>query len=170
MSTLAPRPNLDDLDGDTSLVSLALAPVRQRVDLYGEASEALEQIESLERPQIGLMAADRAHSEICNGGFYQLFYNSSGLLVPEAMEGFEMLDVPELAEIVRSAVETFEAPYPRDRESRLLELTVVENATSLSEHELFHNQDSSFLETTDSTSFRRREESFVREHPERFFE
>lgn len=64
-----------------------------------------------------------ADVEVCNGGFYQLFSNYSGMIVPEAVDGFNLLGWPEMASCVVSAVhfgfgDGELASYPRDRDQR----------------------------------------------------
>jgi len=59
------------------------------------------------------------HSEVTNGGFYQFFFNATGILAPEAVSGFRALGIAELAEILTGAIRYFGPNYPRRRELRL---------------------------------------------------
>ena len=71
------------------------------------------------RPEIGhLYAAHWCQSEVCNGGLHQFFSNSTGLLAPEALEGFRAIGAADWAEILSEAMRPFGTPYPRDRERR----------------------------------------------------
>lgn len=71
------------------------------------------------RPEVGhLYAGHWCHSEVCNGGFFQFFWNTSGLLAPEARAGFRAVGLPELAEILAEGMKFFGNPYPRDRDVR----------------------------------------------------
>lgn len=46
---------------------------------------------------VGLLyAAHFCQSEVCNGGFTQFFWNSTGVLGPEAVEGFRAIGRKEL--------------------------------------------------------------------------
>jgi Domain of unknown function (DUF4375) len=69
-----------------------------------------------------LFAAHWCRSEVLNGGFCQFFDNSAGVLAPEAAGAFEAIGMPEVAKIVRSAMDWFGSPYPRDRSSREAQL------------------------------------------------
>jgi hypothetical protein len=71
------------------------------------------------RPEIGhLYAAHWCQSEVCNGGFHQFFSNTTGLLAPEALEGFRAIGMTDWAGLLAEAMEYFGTPYPRNREDR----------------------------------------------------
>jgi Domain of unknown function (DUF4375) len=65
-----------------------------------------------------LFGAHLAYWEIGNGGFTQFFWNSSGIVAPEAARGFRMLGMPRSAEIVERAMLQFGHPFPRDWNAR----------------------------------------------------
>ena len=48
-------------------------------------------------------------------GLGQFFSNSTGVLAPEAAEGFEEIGMPNCASILRRSMQFFGDPYPRDR-------------------------------------------------------
>ena len=71
------------------------------------------------QPEVGhLYAGHWCQSEVCNGGFYQFFSNSTGILAPEALAGYRAIGLAEWAEILAVAMEFFGNPYPRDRGDR----------------------------------------------------
>ena len=60
------------------------------------------------RPEIAhLYAAHWCQSEVCNGGLHQFFSNTTGLLAPEALEGFRAIGASEWAEILAEAMKVF---------------------------------------------------------------
>lgn len=70
-------------------------------------------------PAIGhLYATHWCQSEVCNGGLHQFFYNTTGLLAPEALDGFHAIGAVVPAEILAEAMKWFGATYPRDRAKR----------------------------------------------------
>jgi Domain of unknown function (DUF4375) len=56
--------------------------------------------------------------EIDNGGFWQYFHNSSGVMAPEAVVGYRAIGMPEVAAAIESAMAKLPNPYPFDREER----------------------------------------------------
>ncbi len=71
------------------------------------------------RPEVGhLYAAHWCQSEVCNGGFHQFFFNTTGLLAPEAFEAFRAIGAVEWAEVLAEAMKHFGVPYPRKRDDR----------------------------------------------------
>lgn len=65
-----------------------------------------------------LYAAHFCQSEVCNGGFRQFFFNSTGVLAPEALKGFCAIGQNKIAELIENAMLPFGVPYARDREER----------------------------------------------------
>lgn len=93
------------------------------VSIYDGPSTFAEQFGKL-KPEIGhLLAAHWCQSEVCNGGFHQFFSNSTGVLAPEALAGFEAIGIPEWAALLFSAMKVFGSDYPRDRDQRNVLLT-----------------------------------------------
>jgi hypothetical protein len=86
------------------------------------------QQEFAEAPLIArtLFAVHWCQSEVCNGGFYQFFYNSTGILAPEASASFQTIDMPQTASVVVQAMNWFGQPYPRRRRDRVQRLEAVE--------------------------------------------
>jgi hypothetical protein len=66
-----------------------------------------------------LFPAHWCESEVCNGGFHQFFYNSTGILAPEAAQGYAAIGANELSTIVSEAMLYFGPTYPRERADRL---------------------------------------------------
>jgi hypothetical protein len=73
---------------------------------------------SILRSAVLLFSAHMALAEVHNGGFLQLFWNETGVLVPEAIEGFTTIGMPTMAAILQEAAQPLGDPYPRDRDER----------------------------------------------------
>jgi hypothetical protein len=101
-------------------------------------------------PEIGhLYAAQWCQSEVCNGGLYQFFSNTTGLLAPEAVEGFRAIGAADWAKILAEAMKYFGTPYPRDREQRE-EFLPVRHGRVSEEWDPFRELDKRFYEWTDN--------------------
>ncbi len=93
-------------------------PIWYSVSIYDGPETFLRQFGQL-RPEVGhLFAATWFESEVCNGGLYQFFGNSTGVLAPEALEGLRAIGLPEWVEILAKARHFFGTAYPRDRTER----------------------------------------------------
>jgi len=57
-------------------------------------------------------------AEVYNGGFEQYFWNSTGALAPEAVEGFQAFGMPDVARLVETAMKTLPKGYSRIRAER----------------------------------------------------
>jgi hypothetical protein len=69
--------------------------------------------------QRAIYALTAADGEVNNGGFEQFFFNSSGALMHEAIEGAELIGASQQAEILRKAATIYpEGTVPKDRAER----------------------------------------------------
>lgn len=101
------------------------------MDSYWEVVEPLFSVIQFDRPEaffnsitplprssVLLFAAHMCLAEVYNGGFLQLFWNNTGLIVPEGIEGFLSIGMPGMAGLLREAARPLGEPYPRDRDER----------------------------------------------------
>jgi len=96
----------------------------------GEGTEVFRRTFNLAPRQSGLMfAAHFCQSEVCNGGFGQFFSNSTGVLAPEAAEGFREIGQPQIAALIEAAMDLVGSPYQRDREERQAHLSQLPENT-----------------------------------------
>jgi Domain of unknown function (DUF4375) len=93
-------------------------PVWDKISIYDGGDTFLRQFSEATEKQQVLFAAHWAQSEIMNGGLGQFFANSTGVLAPEAAVAFEQLGMPKCANILRTSMQFFGVPYPRDRSTR----------------------------------------------------
>lgn len=95
-----------------------IKPLFSRIRTSKGREEYLTAIAKEPRSLVLLFAAHLCGAEVLNGGFLQLFYNDTGIVVPEAIEGFRAIGMPELADLVEEAIKPLGSPYPRSREER----------------------------------------------------
>jgi hypothetical protein len=94
-----------------------IEPLFDVVD-FSDAESFTASVQPFTQPVVQLFACHLALAEVYNGGFLQLFWTGTGILVPEAVDGFRMLDMPQLAGTVHTAATLLGTPYPRDRDDR----------------------------------------------------
>jgi Domain of unknown function (DUF4375) len=95
-----------------------IEPFWDAINIYEGPEIFRETFDSAPRVSGLMFAAHFCQSEICNGGFNQFFWNSTGVLAPEAVEGFREIGQLKIAALVESAMDLVGCPYPRDREER----------------------------------------------------
>ena len=143
-SGLTPRPGPPG-----TVCEKLITPLFDAVSIYDGPEVFLQQWQRAAPRARLLFAAHFCQSEVCNGGFFQFFDNSTGVLGPEAADGFAAIGQPGCAQVVREALAWFPAPYPRDRElrARCLRLGLPEAAAP---HTLFEALDKRFYALLDS--------------------
>jgi hypothetical protein len=102
-------------------------------------------IQGLNPLVINLFAAHFCLSEIHNGGFLQFFLNSTGILAPEAIEGFRAIGMPQLAAVVSEASVPLGSPYPRDRNKRWDALLIASGRPAEELEAIFKEAPNSYL-------------------------
>ena len=84
-----------------------------------DPAEYLLFYDSMPKVSRDLLTTHWVCSEISNGGFHQLFTNPTGVLVPEAISGFESMGLDEVGAILREASSFFGNDYPREQGTRI---------------------------------------------------
>jgi Domain of unknown function (DUF4375) len=100
-----------------------VGPVWGAINIYDGPEVFAQTFGSAPRASRLVFAAHFCQSEICNGGFHQFFGNSSGVLAPEAVEGFREIGQAQVAALIEKAMSLFGSVYPRDRKERQARLT-----------------------------------------------
>ena len=172
MDTRGPMPDAKTLrkmkPGDLHLHAIQAAGIHPTLEKGQEFY--LEQVRALTAEQAGLFAAFWCHAEVCNGGFYQFFGNSTGIVGPEAVTGFTTLGLEPAARIVEEAMGMLGARFPRDWKWRSAVLKKIHKPEDLrAERSPFEHQDNAFYEVAGMRQFPKVADEFVRRHIERFY-
>lgn len=145
-------------------------PVWEVISIYDGAETFTRQFASVTEAQGLLLAAHWCQSEVCNGGLHQFFSNPTGVLAPEAVRGFRLIEVPAAGEIVARAMSLLGQFYPRDLEKRQVHLGLIQKpGKSRSEWDPFHALDDEFYNVTGTSEFATQADAFVRNHLPLFF-
>ncbi len=81
--------------------------------------ESDDRLSGLTVGQRAVYALDWVRKEVGNGGFDQLFGNSTGYLTPEAIEGAKHIGADDYADVLQRAANVFPSGVvPRDRDQR----------------------------------------------------
>ncbi len=169
------RPVLPD---EAELASLAAGqlywsvvdPIWKLVSIYDGTETFTRQFAAVPEAQGLLLAAHWCQSEICNGGLHQFFSNPTGVLAPEAVRGFRLIEVSAAADIVAKAMAMLGQFYPRDRDKRQLRLGVIKKpGNSRAEWDPFRALDEEFYAVTGTSEFATQADAFVRNHLALFF-
>jgi hypothetical protein len=103
-------------------------PYWDDVSIYDGPEIFLRDFARVPRENGNLLATHWLCSEVHNGGFDQFFSNSTGVLAPEALEGFRTLGLDDAVLAVTRAMSVFGDPYPRDQDEREAVLDAMEVA------------------------------------------
>jgi hypothetical protein len=95
-----------------------IEPFWDSVNLHDGPEEFLLHFTEMPEHAAHLFALHWCATEVCGGGFHQLFFGSAGVLAPEAVAGFGAIGMPQTAAVVAAAIASFGEPYPRDRDER----------------------------------------------------
>ena len=104
--------------GAHELLQKAMLPIKDFVSIYDGPEVFLRDLNKVGREQGLLWSARWCLDEVCNGGFDQFFGNSTGVLAPEAVQGFRMIRARAMVQITSRAMAMLGSPYLRDRTER----------------------------------------------------
>jgi Domain of unknown function (DUF4375) len=124
-------------------------PVWRSISIHGGSEKFLRQFRRVPAPVGHLFAAHWCQSEVRNGGLHQFFSNSTGVLAPEALEGFRAIGLGELAELLAEAMAFFGRPYPREQGARR-DLLSRQEGERREEWDPFYRLDDRFYEWLDA--------------------
>ena len=85
---------------------------------WDHVAEFLAESQRIPPRVLDLYAAHWCQSEVNNGGLHQFFFNTTGLLAPEATSGFRAIGLPTWSAVVSEAMGYFSGAYPRERAVR----------------------------------------------------
>ena len=140
-----------------------IEPYCEAVSIHDGPLVFLDGFERLPEAARHLLAIWWCDAEICNGGFHQFFSNSTGVLAPEAAEGFRAVGLIECAELVESAIAMFHEPYPRDRAARNKVLqTLKRPGQKRAEWDPFYEMDDRYYAAKDRLDYYRRVDEYAR--------
>ena len=100
-------------------------PIRDVINIYDGPGVFLTTFNQVSREAGLLFAAYFCQSEVCNGGFHQFFFNSPGVLAPEAVDGFTAIGQVHVANLLSQAMALLGSPYIREREARQAALDLL---------------------------------------------
>ena len=99
-----------------------LDPVWWRGNIYGTHAEYEESLADFSRPQRLFLAMEWYRAEVGNGGHHQFYSNSTGIVWRDALEGFELLALGELAAVLSESAERMRVPsFDRDARQDFLD-------------------------------------------------
>ena len=139
-----------------------LDPIYWTIDIYSSYEEYLNSAKDFTLEQRYLNAISWYFMEVNNGGHFQFFDNSTGIVWEDALNGLKEFGMEELADNFKKIVELFGGKIPFDREERW------EAMDKMSEdfEELLDKADSVVYDLYDyNYTF---EMKYIKSHPEKF--
>ena len=159
------KPKILRISDDAELAWAAIAPIWDDLPLDSFDKLAAFQ-DDLTEGQRALIAIDWCQKEIRNGGAAQLFKNTTGNLLPWAIEGFNLIGAGTYGTILAEASTMLGGDYPTSKSARVKAFKALDQAQRTRLDEL----DSAFfglLESTDDDLEKRRA-TYVRDHFDQF--
>lgn len=112
------------LDSDDSFA--IIQPVWSYADIYGSLEDYESSLVQFSTPQRLAFAIHWYASEVNNGGHDQFFFNSTGIVWPDALEGFRAIGAEKAFAILFEAASRFDVKPSRERDLRIEQLERVE--------------------------------------------
>lgn len=146
------------------LVRHAIDRLWDACDIYSNRT-ALRSVLDLATPgQSAVYAIFWTHAEVSNGGFHQYFFNATGILAPETLEGLTRIGALRFAELLDRAMRRFPRGAPStDGARRRHDLHGMTDGA-------FRELDKAFFELDRHDDLLELCADYIRAHPDEFFE
>lgn len=95
-----------------------IEPMWQKINIYGSHDEYLKSAEEFTLEQRYLFAVEWYEAEVSNGGHHQFLFNSTGVVWKDAMNGFKLFGMQELAENFQKLIDYLGGDIPLERKKR----------------------------------------------------
>lgn len=133
-----------DLMAGTVDACQVLEPMYDLVDLSDGAAYE-RSMQPFTRPMRLLFAVDSYMAEVYNGGHDQFFFNSTGVVWKDALEGLEAIGSKEAYAILRRVISRFTCEIPDDADARRDMMDEIEDG-------LFDEDDQAFYDMSEDLS------------------
>ena len=128
-----------------------IEPLFESVDFGGDPEAFARSIIAIPRSALLLFSAHMCLAEIHNGGLLQLFWNTTGMLVPEGIEGFKVIEMPTLGALLGDLATSLGSPYLRDRNDRWDALLCASGFSSRRLKTIFRKNENQYLAFQEAT-------------------
>ena len=158
MEQVTKRFTYEDLTSGNIETYQVLEPMYDLIDLSN--SSAYEHtIKPFSRPQRLIFAVDSYIAEVYNGGHEQFFFNSTGVVWKDALEGLEEIGAHEAVLILKQVIERFPSVIPDDADTRRKLMYDIEEG-------IFESDDQAFYDM--SGDVEKLEKAFIQQNAEAF--
>jgi len=144
-------------------------PMWEDLDFYREQETAADFFAKASLAQGAMIAMWWCRSEVCNGGFDQFFFNSTGMIWSEALKGFRMVGADSHAQRLEEALILF----PGGEASRVRgeRVEALESVPEEQRQEFFNPIDEAFfaLERSENGNLDALCAKYIRSNPSEFF-
>lgn len=103
-----------------------IEPLWWSVSIYDGESQYEEDLMPFTKPQRYLFAIQWYVAEVNNGGHYQFYDNSCGIVWEDAMRGFESIGAQKNADIIKESANRMGGNPSKDREKRQEQLESID--------------------------------------------
>jgi len=110
---------IDDSIINSKDVQKIIEPVWWTGDIYNSHEDYLRSLRLFSQNQKYVYAIQWYQAEVDNGGHEQFFYNSTGIVWEDALNGFKKIGLSNYYEILEKAVAKMDNNIPFDREMRI---------------------------------------------------
>lgn len=139
-------------------------PVYDIVNIYGSYKDYLDSANIFTLEQRDLLAIIWYYIEVNNGGHYQFFDNSTGIVWEDALNGFKLFGMNEFASNFENVIEYFGGTIPFDREERWELLQKMEDENQDVFYEVLDQADNFVYDYDEQES----ELDYIKKNPEKF--
>ena len=142
-----------------------IQPLWYNVSIYDGIDVYNKDLEHFTDGQRKIFALNWYASEVSNGGHDQFFFNSTGIVWKDAIEGMHMIGAEKIAENFQKAIDMFGGEVPFDRQERVNKLEQLSDNEDFEDFDDFEAIDDWYY---DNDAMDDLMDEYVKNHPEEF--
>lgn len=141
-----------------------LEPMDNTINIYDSYEEYMKSAEIFTIEQRYLFAINWYYYEVNNGGHHQFFFNSTGIVWEDVINGFKCFGMNDYAKNFQKVIDYFGGTIPFDREERCEILGALEEKNEEEFFEFLDKVDNFVYEYTGEDN----ELAYIKANPEKF--
>ena len=139
-------------------------PMWETINIYDGYDEYIQSAQTFTLEQRYLCAIHWYFGEVFNGGHHQFFYNSTGIVWEDVLNGFKQFKMPEFAANFQKVIDYCGGKISFDREERWDMLEILEEKYGEEFFKILDEADD-FIYDYDGEE---NELNYIKSHPEKF--
>ena len=159
---------LTDMENIIDDYNSIVDPMWYTINIYDSYESYLDSAKNFTDEQRYLLALTWYNAEVMNGGHHQFFWNSTGILSHDVLEGMKLFGMTKNFENFSKIIQFFGGNIPTDRQERIKVLNVIEEKHEDAMWDILYATNNATYSEELGNEFYEKIIDFIKKNPEKF--